>query len=127
MDKYSSLSWFISNKDSISVNETVIIRELTEIRNGLSHQLSIPTGIALVTSRLNKDDFKEDSKIDFVICMTEFVSAVKETVILIINSFPNAQIDIVPGKWKLRKLGKRQEFMKLIQGVVTRSSGSSSG
>lgn len=96
--KMTDRNWLESrNKNKLPYSEEVLTTELKHIRHGLAHQLSLPNHVGLVNSRADVKEFlKEYPSITIVICVLEFIAAVKITVGHLSVNYPAAILDPNP-------------------------------
>ena len=78
VDNMSDKAWFIANGASPRDDET-IKRQLYEIRNGLSHQLSLPNNIFLIGTAA---DLGEETVVNvaYVVSVEGFLKSVRRTI-----------------------------------------------
>jgi hypothetical protein len=105
----SDKDWFLP-KNTKAPSDDEIKRYLYEIRNGLSHQISLPEEIGLITT---KTDIKYFSGMDvlYFISVEDFISSVKSTIekLLIEEKYASTKMDPNFGSFKLspREIGSR--------------------
>jgi hypothetical protein len=85
--KMNDKSWIVSRENK-TISDLEIINEMNDIRNGLAHQLSLPSYIGLINNKTEaKENFNIYPHISRVIAVQEFIEQVKITANdLIINN-----------------------------------------
>ncbi|MEA5077524.1 MAG: hypothetical protein VB013_03050 [Anaerolineaceae bacterium] len=84
------------NGSFLSTEETIQL--ITEVRNGLTHDISLPQGVILVkdSSNVSKLFASEDkNKFDYAINIESFINSIRYTIVRIIhdNRFNNCEMD----------------------------------
>jgi hypothetical protein len=94
--KMNDKSWIIS-RDNKKISDQQIIDEMNNTRNGLAHQLSLPSYIGLINNTNEaKENFNTYPHISRVIAVQEFVEQVKITANNLILNHTNATHDPNP-------------------------------
>ena len=92
-------TWLVTRSPAITLSDQDIINDMLQIRNALTHQLSLTHNVGMVNSRTYAQSFFDDHPlIEHIICVQEFVEAVKVTIAMHITNYPDAIFDKYPKK-----------------------------
>jgi hypothetical protein len=105
INKMSDLSWFMMNGQKGLNSKATISKSLIEIRDGLSHQISLPIDVGMVNNQSEKDLYNANLEITYIISVKEFITSVKETVDSIIDDPQNSTAELDSNK-KYKKISK---------------------
>ena len=90
-------TWLVPRVPNSSSSDQDIAIKLSQTRDGLVHQLSLPNYIGMVNTKTDvKEFFKKNPAAKYVISVVEFVEAAKQTVEQIIQTYPNISFDPNP-------------------------------
>mgnify|MGYP001347480972 FL=1 len=126
VEKMSDKAWFIANGASPRDDET-IKRQLYEIRNGLSHQLSLPNDIFLIGTAADLGE-KTVVNVAYILSVEGFLRSVRRTIEDLANrvEYSSRSMDPNFGCFQLsnpRGLGSRKELSN-VKGMATSCSAS---
>lgn len=126
VDKMSDKAWFIANGASPRDDE-IIRRHLYEIRNGLSHQLSLPNDILLIGSAADLGE-KTVLNVAYIVSVEGFLRSVRRTIEDLANNdeYSSRTMDPNFGGFRLsnpRGLGSSNELSN-VKGMATSCSAS---
>ncbi len=89
-------TWLVPSAVS-TLSDQQVATELSQVRNGLAHQMSLPNYIGLINTKPEVREFlREHPAVKHVICVVEFVEAASRTVEEIIKNYPNIIFDPSP-------------------------------
>ena len=119
----SDKDWFLPNKTKAPSGDE-IKKYLYEIRNGLSHQISLPEEIGLITTKADIEKFSGMDVLYFI-SVKDFILSVKSTLVklLIEEKYASTKMDPNFGSFKLspREIGSRS-VVKDTNGTITTGS-----
>ena len=84
---------FLRSVSSLEGFNGSITRGLTDIRNGLVHNLSLPPHVSLAKDGTSAQEYARQNPDDYVINVSEFIESVKEMCQTLINRFPENVFD----------------------------------
>jgi hypothetical protein len=86
-------SWLFAAKANPSPSGVDIAQTLTEVRNGLAHELSLPNNVMLANSSTTARELSKTNTDKYIISTIDFVSAVEVTVNKLIAANPKSDFD----------------------------------
>lgn len=113
-------SW-ITTRQTVHFSDDDLAGILTAIRNGLTHMFSLPTNVLLANNMLVAQVLCAQHPGAYLICTTEFVCAVEQTVCRIVKSNPNVAFDPEPPQSVSR--GAADRHLLPVAGTVLPASG----
>lgn len=113
-------SWIITPQATHFSDED-LADKLTALRNGLTHEFSLPTDIRLANNKQDAQVLRALHPGACFVCTTEFVCAVEQTVGRIVTSNPSVAFDPRPPSSVSRGAAERQLFQ--VAGIVVPASG----
>lgn len=102
-------SWVILPRSASKLSDYDLAKKLTEIRDSLAHQLSLPSDVVLANNRSEARGIAEEHPQMYILSTIEFISAVRQTVQELIEAHPSAILDSHP-RVEPRGAADRLEF-----------------
>ena len=89
-------SWLILPTTAASHDQNEIGKKLADLRNGLVHEFSMPSGVLLAKNRQSAMEKKDQCPDKYIISIKEFLDVVRKTVDEIVDSNREAVLDANP-------------------------------
>jgi hypothetical protein len=95
--KIADKTWLMSRSPTTVLSDENIATELSKIRDGLAHQMSLPDYVGMVNTKSEAKEFlKVNPTTSRIISVVEFIEAVKATVDAMVKDYPDAALDSNP-------------------------------
>ena len=88
--------WLISRSSTVFSNKD-IATDLSQIRDGLAHQMSLPNHVGMINTKSEAKEFlKANPTTSRIISVEEFIKAVQATIDVMVKNYPDAALDPNP-------------------------------